>query len=148
MTGPHFVDSNVLAYQHDRDQPNKRRCADRVLDVLWRQRGARISVQVLSELYATCTRRLGVPAEVARRAVRALEQWSPVPLSAELRENAWRIEDRYGFSCWDAMIVAAAHQSGCRVLLTEDLQDGQNLDGMVVMNPFIHTLEELGLAEV
>ena len=148
MTGPHFVDSNVLAYLHDLDQPDKRRRAECVLDVLWRQRSARISVQVQSELYATCTRKLGVSTEVARRAVRALEQWSPLPLSAALREVAWHIEDRYGFSCWDSLIVAAAQQSGCRMLLTEDLQDGQDLDGLVVTDPFTHTLEELGLTEV
>lgn len=147
MTAPYFVDSNVLAYQHDLDATEKRERANQVLEVLWKQRSGRVSVQVLSELYAVCTRKLSVQPRVARRAVRALEAWAPVSLSADLRERSWRIEDRYGFSCWDALIVAAAQQANCRTLLTEDLQEGQDLDGLIVRNPFEHSLKTLGLTD-
>src|SRR6266571_591783 len=51
-------------------------------------------------------------------------------------ETAWQVEDRFGLSFWDALIVAAARTSGCDHLLTEDLQDGQELDGVVVVDPF------------
>ncbi len=56
----------------------------------------------------------------------------------DLIEDAWAVEDRYGFSFWDAMIVAAARRLGCATLLTEDLQDGQELGGVVVRSPFTH----------
>jgi predicted nucleic acid-binding protein len=62
--------------------------------------------------------------------------WSPLVPDMELMESAWAEQDRYGFSFWDALIVAAARRLGCVVLLTEDLQDGQDLGGMVVRNPF------------
>lgn len=62
---------------------------------------------------------------------------------APLLETAWRLQDRYDFSFWDTLIVAAAQAAGCRYLLTEDLQDGQDLDGIQVLNPFRHAPESL-----
>ncbi len=46
------------------------------------------------------------------------------------------VQDHFQFSWWDALIIAAAHSAGCRYLLTEDLQAGQDLDGLLVINPF------------
>jgi predicted nucleic acid-binding protein len=54
-------------------------------------------------------------------------------------DAAWGFEDRYHLSWWDALIVAAAQADGCTHLLSEDLQDGQQLDGVVVISPFLHT---------
>jgi predicted nucleic acid-binding protein len=51
-------------------------------------------------------------------------------------QAAWQTQDRYGFNWWDCLIVAAALISECDYLLTEDLQHGQALDGLVVLNPF------------
>ena len=53
-----------------------------------------------------------------------------------LIERAWRLQERYALSWWDALIVAAAQSSGCAVLLTEDLQHGQRLGEVTVINPF------------
>ena len=54
----------------------------------------------------------------------------------DLLESGWAERDRYGFSFWDALVVAAARRLGCTVVLTEVLQDGQELGGMVVRTPF------------
>ncbi len=51
-------------------------------------------------------------------------------------EGAWDVQDRYGYSWWDSVIVAAALQSGCRYLLSEDLQDRQVIDTMTIISPF------------
>lgn len=53
-------------------------------------------------------------------------------------EGAWSIEERYGLSWWDALIASGAHVAACEYLLSEDLQDGQRLDGVTVINPFLH----------
>jgi len=68
--------------------------------------------------------------------VRDLLVWRPLPIDREVVEAAWAAQDRYSLSWWDVLIVAAAGRSGCRFLLTEDLQDGQRLDGIEVVNPF------------
>jgi len=58
-------------------------------------------------------------------------------------ERSWRIQERYQLSFWDALVVAAAKAASCRYLLTEDLQAGQDLDGLVVVNPFLDDPESL-----
>jgi predicted nucleic acid-binding protein len=59
-----------------------------------------------------------------------------VQIDGRIIEDAWAIQDRYGVSWWDSLIVAAV--AGCEYLLTEDLQDGQRFGGVVVMDPFVH----------
>src|SRR6266498_1883784 len=103
-----------------------------------RAQTARLSFQVLQEYYAATTRKLkpGLSPEAARADVRDLLAWRPVPVGAEVLESSWLIEDRFGLSCWDALIVAAARIAGCEHLLTEDLQHGSDMDGLRVVNPF------------
>lgn len=88
-----------------------------------------------------------VSPKVARNEVRQLPAWAPVPTTLQLRETAGSVEDRFGLSWWDALIVAAALEARCSFLLSEDLQDGMNFDGLVVLDPFSRDdlLEHLGL---
>lgn len=108
------------------------------MEHLWRSRAGRTSQQVLHEYYVTVTRKLrpGLPAATARSDVRALLQWNPVVANAALLEHAWAIEDRFGLSFWDSLIVAAAAASKAAILLTADLQEGAEMDGILVVNPF------------
>jgi predicted nucleic acid-binding protein len=72
----------------------------------------------------------------AQTEIRTFFAWRPRVLDTATIEQAWQVQGRYRFNWWDALIVAAAQLSGCSQLLTEDLQAGQNLDGLVVVNPF------------
>lgn len=145
MTDPIFVDTNVLVYRFDAGQPEKQRRADAWLARLWRHRLGRLSFQVLREFYVTVTRKLPSPLEpeTARRAVRTLHAWHPAADSHRIIDAAWSVEDRYSLSFWDALIIAAAHEQGCGFLLTEDLQDGQELAGVRVVNPFRHSPDDV-----
>jgi predicted nucleic acid-binding protein len=138
MTGLCFVDSNIFVYRHDISEPEKRKRAQDVLELLWRTRRGRVSEQVLNELYVVATRKLarGVPAEVMRAEIRQLQAWQPVALTQDLRESAWQVQDRIGLSFWDALIVAAAKVSNCDMLLSEDMQDGATIDDIRIVNPF------------
>ncbi|PYY06141.1 MAG: hypothetical protein DMG69_24460 [Acidobacteria bacterium] len=69
--------------------------------------------------------------------VRDLLAWKPVTVDEGLLERAWNLQDRYKLSFWDALIVAAAKAAACRYLLTEDLQADQDLEGVVVVDPFL-----------
>jgi predicted nucleic acid-binding protein len=66
-----------------------------------------------------------------------------VSIDLPLLGRAWKIQDRYHLSFWDSLIVAAAKAASCRWLLTEDLQAGQTLDGVTVVNPFQRAPNEL-----
>lgn len=141
-----FVDTNVLVYARDAAQAAKQARAADWMRHLWETRTGRLSFQVLHEFYVTVTSKLspGMKPEDARRDVRALLTWRPVALGALETESAWVVQDRYGLSWWDALIVSASQAAACQVLLTEDLQDGQQLDGVRVVNPFLHEPREAG----
>jgi predicted nucleic acid-binding protein len=137
MTAPVFVDSNVLLYALDEANPEKQKAARDWRAELWKSRRGRLSFQVLGEFYVNAVRLLPKARDEARAEVRDLLAWNPVGTDAALLELGWKIQDRYQLSYWDALIVAAAKASSCRYLLTEDLQAGQKLDGIVVVNPFL-----------
>jgi predicted nucleic acid-binding protein len=62
--------------------------------------------------------------------------WRPIPLDRVVLAGAWTVEERYSLSFWDALIVSAAQVTDSRYLLTEDLQDGQLIGGVKVLDPF------------
>ena len=138
MTVPVFVDTNVFVYLHDDSEPEKKTRADEWLSLLVCGRSGRVSFQVLQEFYATLTskRRLNVDAVEARSIVRELAVWKPIAIDLAMLNRAWGLQDRFPLSWWDALIIAAAQTCECKVLLTEDLQDGQEFGAVKVVNPF------------
>jgi predicted nucleic acid-binding protein len=137
MTAPVFVDSNVFLYALDNADTEKQQAALKWRAELWKSRRGRVSFQVLGEFYVNAIRILPTARDEARAEVRDLLAWRPVVTDVKLLEQGWKIQDRYQFSYWDALIVAAAKTSSCGYLLTEDLQAGQNVDGVEVVNPFL-----------
>jgi predicted nucleic acid-binding protein len=135
---PYFVDTNVLVYARDASEVEKQRSAEAWLRRLWTDRSGRVSAQVLNEYYVAVTEKLkpGLDREQARADVRNLTSWRPVPLDTAVTQGAWDIQDRYGLSWWDSLVVSAAQVAGCAYLLTEDLQHGRVFDGVQVVDPF------------
>jgi predicted nucleic acid-binding protein len=144
--GPVFVDTNVLVYLRDSTDPEKQASAAEWVGWVWEHRAGRLSTQVLQEYYVTVTQKLdpGMETDHARDDVAALATWNPLAVTSEVMEAAWREQDRWGFSLWDSLIVAAARTLDCRVLLTEDLTHGQDLDGVLVVSPFAASPEGAG----
>ena len=131
-----FVDTNVLVYLFDADSPNKQARARELL----REEADRIvvSVQVLGEFYVTVTRKLAAPLspETAARAVDAICRFRVEAIHPELVRSAVYRSQSSRLSYWDSLIVETALNAGADVLFTEDLQDGQEIDGLRVVNPF------------
>jgi predicted nucleic acid-binding protein len=143
MTATVFVDTNVLIYVREDHEPRKQQLAISWMRHLWDNGDGRISYQVLQEYFNKMTQKKPGLLDQARADVRDLLAWNPTVINAALLERAWKIQDRYRFAFWDSLIVAAAKASSCRWLLTEDLHDGQNIDGLTVLNPFLHSAEEI-----
>ena len=137
MTGKCFVDTNVLVYADDEGAGEKCDVAVGLLRRVLREPGTALSVQVLQEYFHIATRKLELPADVARRRVEALGRLDVV--SPKLRDvlAAIDLHRLHSISIWDALIVRAAHVAGCQTLYTEDLQHGQRFDGVEVVNPFL-----------
>jgi predicted nucleic acid-binding protein len=144
MTGPAFVDSNIWLYARDPGQPTKQPLARRWLDRLWDVGEGRISVQVVNEFYVNATRRLSRPlsSEQAWNDVLAMLAWRPQALDEPVIRGAREIEQRYRLGWWDSLIVSAAREQRCAMLLTEDLQHGQVIDGLRICNPFVEGVAE------
>ena len=145
MTALVFVDTNVLLYTHDDRDLEKQARAREWVTWCWRARSGRISSQVLNELYnnAITKFRKTVTVHQARTEVRRLRLWQPPHLDTYTVDGAWDLQDRYALSYWDALILSSAHQQGCTYLLSEDLQHGQMMDAVTVINPFLVTPQEL-----
>jgi predicted nucleic acid-binding protein len=143
-----FVDTNVLVYCFDDSDTSKRDRARLVMRQLWESRTGCVSHQVLQEFYLTVTRKLrpALPRSKAREEVEDLLGWQPAPVTGDLVRDAWRIEDRFELSWWDSLIVASALAQNCHTLLTEDLQDGLEIDDLRVLNPFAPSFDPAVMA--
>ena len=138
MNARTFVDTSVLVYAHDIDAGEKHRIAADRLAELWETRTGVISTQVLQEFYVTVTRKLPTP--LARGAARSIlvnySVWQVETPRAETVISASGIEERYQVSFSDALIIAAAAQGRAELLLTEDMNAGQTIEGVRIVNPF------------
>jgi predicted nucleic acid-binding protein len=135
-SGRSFFDTNVLVYSDDDDTPAKQRLARDLIYEHRRGGTGVVSLQVLQEYFVTVTQKLGVASPVARRKVEILSEFDVVvPEVADILA-AIDLHRLHGFSFWDALVVRTAKQAGCRVLLSEDLEDGREIDGLQVLNPF------------
>lgn len=132
-----FVDTNVLLYAISRD-PEERDKADRANDIL-ASRDLTLSVQVLQEFYVQATRQSRRDALTHEQGVGLVESFLrfPVaPVTTELMLGAFATHRRFGISYWDAAILEAGRALGCDVVLSEDLSDGEDYDGVRIENPF------------
>lgn len=130
------LDTNVLAYAEGVNGSERR---DVALDLLKRlpQSGVVLPVQVLGELFNVLVRKAGRTKPEAREALLGWRDAFPVvATSAEVMLHASDLAADHGLGIWDAVILSVASHSGCRLLLSEDLQDGFTWGGVTVANPF------------
>ena len=133
MSGRSFFDTTILLYSISSEEP-RAAVAEKLL-----AKGGWISVQVLNEFNAVARRKLNMSWEETREALLAIRVLceSPTPLSIETHEAAVEIAARYGYSIYDALILAAALESECDTLYTEDMQSGQIIGPLTIRNPFL-----------
>ena len=132
-----FVDSNILLYSVGRDEASsaKRNIARTLLS----SENLVISVQVLGEFFTNAIR-ADKAALSDREAQLYSDAWTSTfqvaSLATSTFRRALRIRSRFGLSYWDSLILASAKDSACTRLLTEDLNHGQDYDGVIAHNPF------------
>ena len=131
-----FFDTNVLIYADDTGQLEKQSIAIALFEQHRRDHTGAVSIQVLQEYFVTATRKLGLEANAARRKVELIAEFDVVVPEVDDVLAAIDLHRLHGFSFWDALLVRAAKRSGCRVLLTEDLQHLRDVDGVKIVDPF------------
>lgn len=140
MSGVDFLDSNVIVYLFDPTDERRKGLAERLVSEAHHDGTGIVSFQVVQETLNVLTRKLK-PAMSREDARKALDNvlaplWRVHP-SPALYARALDIQERFRFTFYDSLIVAAAREAGCARLLTEDLQHGQQVDGMMIENPFL-----------
>jgi len=135
---PVFVDSNVLIYAYDAGAGEKCDRARAIVGDLFGSRRGCVSIQVLQEFFVTVTRKLPQPLDtrVAAGAVEAFAAWTTHVPDAQDVLGAISLCEAYPISFWDSMIVRSAGVLGCGTLYTEDLNPGQQYEGVLVVDPF------------
>ena len=134
-----FADTNVLVYAFDKSGSAKQRAAQRLMNELVEQDRLRVSTQVLQELYVTLTRKVSrrCSSEEALAVVEDLAAWPLMVVDYAAIRAAVMLAEEAKLSFWDALVVVAAARAGAGVLYTEDLNDGQEILGVRVRNPFV-----------
>lgn len=134
-----FLDTNVLVYAHDVSAGPKHHKAKEILLDLWEKGNGIVSTQVLQEFYVVVTRKIPRPLSPgrAREIVESLLYWDVVVNDGEAVLEAIDVSERHKLSFWDGLVVQAAMRGGAEVLLSEDLNPGQVINGVKVENPFL-----------
>ena len=139
MSAEAFLDTNILIHDLEGLDERKAAIAGELVRTGILTGSACISFQVISETLNVARRKAEVPlsAESAHAYLDAvLAPLYRAPATIDLYHRALEVESRYGYSFFDALIIAAALTEGCSRLYSEDLQDGQRIDGLTIVNPF------------
>ena len=133
-----FIDTNVLVYAYDADAGNKHSRAKEMLLECWETETGVISSQVLQEFYVTVTQKLNKPVrpEIAREVLQTYRAWPMHRPNIDDIIEASELSEKHKLSFWDSLIVVSAQKLGATKLVTEDLQDKQQIGLLTVSNPF------------
>lgn len=135
-----FVDSNIFIYTLDKHDDTRRQKAKRSLGHLSKFDRIIISTQVINEVFAVSTRKLHIDAVAAKKFVQQLFEFDVVHMSQEIIEDAMDFSILYQLNYWDALMVSAAYATKCKFLWTEDMQHGEMIKGVQIVNPFLEAL--------
>jgi predicted nucleic acid-binding protein len=142
MSGNHFLDTNIFVYSFDPSNVLKKEMATSLIrNALQDGRGI-VSSQVVQEFINVATRKFEVPFSVAdcrKYLDSVLAGLCRVNTTIDLCRAALDVKERWGYSYYDSLIIAAALQADCDILYSEDLHNGQKIMGLTIVNPFIET---------
>jgi predicted nucleic acid-binding protein len=138
MSADSFIDSNVFVYLFDETNAIKRQCSEDLVQQALENGTACISYQVVQETINVITKKLNATADDARQLLdRVLMPMWKVNPTLTFYQRGLDLQARYHFSFYDSLIIAAALEAGCKTLYSEDLQHGQQIEGLSIKNPFL-----------
>jgi predicted nucleic acid-binding protein len=132
-----FLDSNILVYAEDSAAPVKQKKAIDLIVEHGSKRTGVVSLQVLGEYFFAATRKIHLDPGTARSQVEFYSRFHLVEPTVSDVLAAIDLHRLHRFSYWDSLILQCAIRSGCRVLLSEDMQHGQEFNGVKIVNPFL-----------
>ncbi|MEM1408873.1 MAG: PIN domain-containing protein [Bacteroidota bacterium] len=135
MKGKFFIDTNILLYLFSDTESDKRNKVKTFLKSISPQNTVTWSTQVIQEFYQVMTSKFGKDPQKVKSIVRQFSAFELNVNNLGTIEQAIDIQTLHKFSFWDSLVISAALQTHCTVLLTEDLNHGQKVDGVLIHNP-------------
>lgn len=131
-----FLDTNIFVYAVDNNYPEKQKIARKLISELTKNDKAVLSTQVLQEFYNIATKKMGISKEKARAIIDSLIPVRTIDTTRKIVVNAIEINIKYQFSIWDSLVLSAAKSGGCTRIYTDDLNSGEIVEGVEIINPF------------
>lgn len=131
-----FIDTNILIYSIDKFDKSKQKKARALLKEIAVSDTGVISTQVLQEFYVAATKKLNAAPLIVKEIIIGFEKFEVVQITIEIIKDAMDISLLNKISYWDALIIASAETAKCTALITEDLNAGQIIRGVKIINPF------------
>jgi predicted nucleic acid-binding protein len=140
-----FIDTNVLLYAKDTSAPSKQKVARQWIEALLRKNVAVLSAQSLREYYSNMLRldRRANAIQALRAEIGVLDLLVPEDLRVDHLREAWALQDRHRLNFWDAMLASSAMAAGCAIFLSEDMNGGQKIEALTIVNPFTTAPESI-----
>jgi len=134
-----FCDTNILIYAFDKIEHEKQSIAAKLLKDLMNRSSLSISTQVLQEFFVTVTRKIKQPLSVvnAISVMDDLSQWYVFTVDKSAIRKAALLSEDVCLSFWNALIVVSASRSGSKILFSEDMNHGQKILDIEIVNPFL-----------
>jgi predicted nucleic acid-binding protein len=133
-----FIDTNILVYTVDQFDKEKQKTSRKILKEIAANETVVISTQVLQEFYNACTKKLNMnPLKAKEYIHNYIENFEVIQNGPAIIERGIDINIISHISFWDALLIAAAESSNSTEIISEDLNDGQIIDGIKIKNPFI-----------
>lgn len=136
-----FFDTNVLVYRKDRSNPSKQKLAQAWLEATVASDALVLSAQSLREYYWTCLRKNYAATANLRDEIAAYSAYVPDDLRLDRVNEAWALQDRHKLGFGDALLLASALAASCGIFLSEDMNGGQRIETLTIVNPFTVTPE-------
>ena len=136
MAARSFIDTNILVYAEASDAPVKQRAALALLKGLYEEGLGVLSTQVLQEYCNVAVKKLRLSAQHVRAQLDLYEQFDVVLVTPAIIRDGLDLHQTRSVAFFDAIVLASAHASGCNVIWTEDMNAGEVINGLRIVNPF------------
>jgi predicted nucleic acid-binding protein len=132
-----FIDTNILIYCIDKFDKSKQKKARTLLKEITLEDAGVISTQVLQEFYVAATKKLNADPLIVKEIINSFEKFEVVQITVEMIKDAIDVSLLNKISFWDSLIVVSAETAKCTALITEDLNAGQIIKGVKIINPLL-----------
>ena len=136
IKGKVFIDTNVLVYTQNDLEKEKQQICRSVLNQIIKKNNLVISTQIIQEYYNVSTLKLGLDKHFVKSTINHFDFHETILLKPNLILQAIDIQIVNQLSFWDSLVISAAKSANCTTILTEDLNDGQSIEGIKIQSPF------------